>query len=81
MVRDLELMKQHHVNAVRCAPHYPNDPLFYDLCDEHGLYVIDEADIETHSRQASLCHDVRYHGAILERCARMVLRDRPDHAA
>ena len=78
MRRDLELMKQHHVNAVRCA-HYPNDPLFYDLCDEYGLYVIDEADIETHSRQASLCHDVRYHGAILERCARMVLRDR-NHA-
>jgi beta-galactosidase len=78
MRRDLELMKQHHVNAVRCA-HYPNDPLFYDLCDEYGLYVIDEADIETHARQASLCHDVRYHGAILERCARMVLRDR-NHA-
>jgi len=78
MRRDLELMKQHHVNAVRCA-HYPNDPLFYDLCDEYGLYVVDEANVETHARQASLCHDVRYHAAIVERCARMVRRDR-NHA-
>ena len=78
MRRDLELMKQHHVNAVRCA-HYPNDPRFYDLCDELGLYVIDEANVETHSRQASLCHDPRYQSAIVERVQRMVLRDR-NHA-
>ena len=43
--RDLELMKQHHVNAVRTS-HYPKDESFYDLCDELGLYVVDEADIE-----------------------------------
>ena len=43
--RDLELMKQHHVNAVRTS-HYPKDETFYDLCDELGLYVVDEADIE-----------------------------------
>ena len=43
--RDLELMKRHHVNAVRTS-HYPNDESFYDLCDELGLYVVDEADIE-----------------------------------
>ena len=78
MRRDLELMKQHHVNAVRCA-HYPDTPAFYDLCDELGLYVIDEADVESHARQASLCHDPRYVGAIVERVARMVQRDR-NHA-
>jgi beta-galactosidase len=74
MRRDLELMKQHHVNAVRCA-HYPDDPRFLDLCDEYGLYVVDEANLETHSRQASLCHDPRYQLAFVERGLRMVQRD------
>jgi beta-galactosidase len=73
--RDLVLMKQHHVNAVRTA-HYPNDPRFYDLCDELGLYVVDETDLESHARQKSLCHDPRYAGAVLDRGMRMVLRDR-----
>lgn len=74
MRRDVELMKQFNINAVRTA-HYPNDPYFLDLCDEYGLYVIDEANIESHARQKSLCHDSRYHLAILDRCRRMVLRD------
>ncbi len=73
--RDLELMKAHHVNAVRCA-HAPHDERFYDLCDELGLYLIDEANVESHARQASLCHDPRYFGAIVERGVRMVRRDR-----
>ena len=47
MEKDVILMKQHNINAVRTA-HYPNDPRFYDLCDVYGLYVIDEADLETH---------------------------------
>ena len=47
MRRDLELMKRHNINAVRTS-HYPNAPEFYKLCDEYGLYVIDEADLETH---------------------------------
>lgn len=47
MRRDLELMKLHNVNAVRTS-HYPNAPEFYAMCDELGLYVIDEADLETH---------------------------------
>ncbi len=75
MRRDLLLMKRHHVNAVRCS-HYPNDERFYDLCDELGLYVIDEANLETHARWSSLCHDPRYQTAMIERGARMVLRDR-----
>ena len=47
MRKDIELMKQHNINGVRTS-HYPNSPLFYQLCDEYGLYVIDEADVEMH---------------------------------
>ena len=75
---DLVAMKRHNLNAVRCS-HYPNDHRFYDLCDELGLYVIDEADIESHAVNTSLCHDPRYAAAIVDRVSRMVLRDR-NHA-
>ncbi|OCL12305.1 glycoside hydrolase family 2 protein [Glonium stellatum] len=47
MKADLILMKKHNINAIRCC-HQPNDPRFYDVCDELGFYVIDEADLETH---------------------------------
>lgn len=47
MLTDIRLMKEMNVNSVRTA-HYPNDPLWYRLCDEYGLYVIDEANIESH---------------------------------
>lgn len=47
MKSDIGLMKRHNINAVRTS-HYPNSPLFYKLCDEYGLYVIDEADMESH---------------------------------
>ena len=73
--QDLEMMKAHHLNALRCA-HYPHDERLLELCDELGIYVIDEANVEAHARQASLCHDPRYFGAIVERGVRMVLRDR-----
>ncbi len=72
---DLLLMKRHHVNAVRTA-HYPDAEEFYDLCDELGLYVVDEANIESHARWGSLVHDRRYLGALMERVSRMVVRDR-----
>jgi beta-galactosidase len=75
MRADLIAMKQHNVNAVRCS-HYPNDHRFLDLCDEIGLYVIDEANFESHAYITSLCHDARYRGALLERVARMVERDK-----
>jgi Beta-galactosidase/beta-glucuronidase len=45
--RDLLLMKQHNINAIRTS-HYPDDPRFYDLCDEYGFYIIDETDLECH---------------------------------
>lgn len=47
MVKDVTIMKQNNINSVRTS-HYPNNPLFYDLCDEYGLYVIDEVNLETH---------------------------------
>lgn len=47
MLADIRLMKQFNLNAVRCS-HYPDDPRWYELCDEYGLYVIDEANIESH---------------------------------
>ncbi|TDQ35442.1 glycoside hydrolase family 2 TIM barrel-domain containing protein [Aureibacillus halotolerans] len=47
MVRDVKLMKANNINAVRTS-HYPNHPLWYDLCNEYGLYVIDETNLETH---------------------------------
>ncbi len=74
MRRDIITMKQFGFNAVRTS-HSPNDSRFYDLCDEYGLYVVDEANIESHAWIASLCHDPRYREQWLERGARMVQRD------
>ncbi len=75
---DIVAMKQFGFNAVRTS-HYPNDPQFLDLCDEYGLYVIDEANIETHANMFTLCHDPRYLAAWVDRVARMVQRDK-NHA-
>jgi beta-galactosidase len=75
MRADLVAMKRFGFNAVRTS-HYPNDHRFYDLCDELGLYVIDEANIEAHAFMHMLCADPRYLGQWLARCSRMVLRDR-----
>ncbi|GGF21881.1 glycoside hydrolase family 2 TIM barrel-domain containing protein [Echinicola rosea] len=51
MVKDIQLMKQNNINSVRMS-HYPHDPELYALCDEYGLYVVDEANIETHGMGA-----------------------------
>ena len=75
MRADLVLMKQHNINAVRCS-HYPNDPRLLDLCDELGLYVIDEANAESHAFNTSLWKDSRFHASWLARVSRMVERDR-----
>ncbi|MEI2605908.1 beta-galactosidase [Erwinia aphidicola] len=77
MVRDILLMKQHNFNAVRCS-HYPNHPLWYRLCDRYGLYVVDEANIETHGMQPMnrLSDDPSWFNAFSERVTRMVQRDR-----
>jgi beta-galactosidase len=78
MLTDIRLMKQFNVNAVR-ASHYPNAEDWYDLCDEYGLYVIDEANIESHAYLHTLCADPRYAGQFLARGLRMVERDK-NHA-
>jgi len=75
MRQDVLLMKRFHFNAVRTA-HYPNDPYFYELCDEHGLYVVDEANVESHALMQMLARDPRFEHAILDRIIRMVRRDR-----
>jgi beta-galactosidase len=78
--QDILLMKQHNFNAVRCS-HYPNHPLWYKLCDRYGLYVVDEANIETHGMQPMnrLSNDPLWLPAMSERVTRMVQRDR-NHA-
>jgi beta-galactosidase len=75
MRADLVAMRRLNITAVRCS-HYPNDPRFYDLCDELGMYVVDEANIESHAYNTSLCDDSRYLAAWMSRGARMVERDR-----
>lgn len=77
MRRDIEIMKQHNFNAVRCS-HYPNHPMWYRLCDRYGLYVVDEANIETHGMvpMSRLADDPRWLPAMSERVTRMVQRDR-----
>ncbi len=75
MIEDIRLMKQANINAVRTS-HYPNDERWYDLCDEYGLYVWDEANIEAHALYNRLCHDPDWRAAFVERGARMVERDK-----
>jgi beta-galactosidase len=72
---DAVTMKRFNFNAVRCS-HYPNDPCWLDLCDELGLYVIDEANIESHAFSNMICRDPRYAAAFLDRGLRMVERDK-----
>ncbi len=79
MIRDIELMKQFNFNAVRTS-HYPDDSLWYDLCDEYGLYVIDEANIESHAHILHTNQDKRYLAAWVDRISNMVLRDK-NHAS
>ncbi|MDG1640668.1 beta-galactosidase [Klebsiella huaxiensis] len=77
MVQDILLMKQNNFNAVRCS-HYPNHPMWYTLCDRYGLYVVDEANIETHGMvpMNRLTNDPDWLPAMSQRVTRMVQRDR-----
>ena len=89
MMKDIQLMKQFNINAVRTS-HYPNDPLWLELCDKYGLYVVDEANVEIHGMGASFQgnFDTTKHPAylpewapsIMDRIKRMVERDK-NHAS
>ncbi len=75
MLTDIKLMKQFNLNAVRTS-HYPNDVRWYDLCDQYGLYVIDEADLECHALYNKLAHDPQWTHAFVDRGQRLVERDK-----
>ena len=72
---ELLLMKQHNINAIRTS-HYPNQEEFYELCDELGFYVIDEANLEAHQHYAQLGEDSYWAPQFLSRASRMVERDK-----
>lgn len=73
--RDVQTIKQFNFNCIRLS-HYPSDPYLLDLCDEFGIMVIDEANLETHGLGGKLSNDAAWTGAYLERSSRMVLRDK-----
>jgi beta-galactosidase len=87
MLLDLCLMKQHNINAIRTS-HYPNSPIFAELCDKYGFYVISESDIESHGTTAIfggapdgrsfplIAQDTLFEEAILDRVKRNVIRDK-----
>ncbi|WP_303317277.1 glycoside hydrolase family 2 TIM barrel-domain containing protein [Flavivirga abyssicola] len=75
MEADVKLLKQFNFNAVRTS-HYPNDPYFYDLCDKYGIYVMDEANIETHHLGSYAPQQPSLSIPILSRVMRMVDRDK-----
>lgn len=84
MVQDIKLMKKHNINAVRTS-HYPNHPLWYDLCDQFGLYVIDETNLETHGTWGYFQEEElatipgskpEWSANVLDRCNSMMQRDK-----
>ncbi len=79
MIQDIRLMKQHNINTVRTC-HYPNVPRWYELCDRYGLYVIDEANVESHgigyAPDQTLANRPEWLPAHMDRVQRMVERDK-----
>ncbi|MBI4910569.1 MAG: DUF4981 domain-containing protein [Acidobacteria bacterium] len=79
MIKDIKLMKQFNVNAVRTS-HYPNDPVWYELCDRYGLYVMDEANIECHhygtNAKNVLTNLPEWENVYVDRVQRMMERDK-----
>ena len=78
MLEDVRLLKAHNFNAVRTS-HYPNQSRWYELCDQFGLYVVDEADIESHGLQDTLSKDPAWLPAFMARLQALVERDK-NHA-
>ena len=75
MLQDLRLMKEANINAVRLA-HYPNCPRWYELCDSIGMFVMDEADCETHGLRGTLASTPDWAEAFMDRVVRMAERDK-----
>ncbi|UCC19967.1 MAG: DUF4981 domain-containing protein, partial [Promethearchaeota archaeon] len=76
MVQDIKIMKQNNINAVRTS-HYPNHPKWYDLCDEYGIYVMNEANVESHGLRRKLPKsDSKWTKAVIDRMVSMVERDK-----
>jgi beta-galactosidase len=75
MIQDIKLLKTHNLNAVRTS-HYPDDPTWYDLCDEYGIYLIDEANLETHGVGGYFSNVPEWNTAFMERAIRLVERDK-----
>ena len=81
MIKDIKLMKENNINAVRTS-HYPNQERWYELCNEYGLYVIDEANIEAHGMQfhensyGHIANDPTWTAQWIDRGKRMVERDK-----
>ncbi|MBN2326084.1 MAG: DUF4981 domain-containing protein [Candidatus Omnitrophica bacterium] len=75
MIKDILLMKRHNINAVRTS-HYPNQPRWYELCDQYGLYLIDETNLESHHFWGKFTQDPDWKEAFVDRARRMVERDK-----
>ncbi len=75
MEKDIFLMKQNNINAVRTS-HYPNQPLWYDLCDIYGIYLWDEANVESHGTRPKLPMDPSWKEAFVDRAVSMEGRDK-----
>jgi len=75
ILQDITTIKRFNFNCIRLS-HYPSDPYLLDLCDEFGIMVIDEANLETHGLGGKLDHDASWTAAYLERISRMALRDK-----
>ena len=75
ILRDVTTIKQFNFNCIRLS-HYPSDPYLLDLCDEFGIMVIDEANLETHGLGGKLDHESQWTSAYIDRVSRMALRDK-----
>ena len=78
ILKDIKLWKENNINAVRLS-HYPQQELFYELCDQYGIYVVDEANIESHGMyygKHSLAKKANWEKAHIDRMSRMVARDK-----